>query len=210
MLTIFRPAILSISRSDRQVLFCCVGKRRPGTGGASDAASVGIWTANRWLGGTGHLVNSSRFWISDELTAAIGELSAPQLGGAIKLAIAWIIGVMADDWRLVLITAASLRSRTSKELAQLAKSKGVPGWHSMRKEQLIRSLVNHSKRAPKVKRDTASSRSRSASLAGKRPPKSKIARQIRNERLQRESCATSRWSTTWKGQRQIPKMIASS
>ncbi len=57
----------------------------------------------------------------------------------------------------------------------------------MRKEQLIRSLVNHSKRAPKVKRDSAASRSRSASLAGKRPPESKIARQIRKERLQRES-----------------------
>jgi hypothetical protein len=40
-----------------------------------------------------------------------------------------------------LITAASLRERTSKDLAQLAKKKGVSGWHSMRKEQLVRALL---------------------------------------------------------------------
>ncbi len=40
-----------------------------------------------------------------------------------------------------MITAASLRERTSKDLAQMAKKNGVSGWHSMRKEQLISALV---------------------------------------------------------------------
>jgi len=44
-----------------------------------------------------------------------------------------------------LITAASLQSQKSKELAQLARDKGIPGWHSMRKAQLIGAILEHSK-----------------------------------------------------------------
>lgn len=40
-----------------------------------------------------------------------------------------------------MITAASLKSRTSKDLAQMAKKKGVSGWHSMRKDDLVKALV---------------------------------------------------------------------
>jgi len=40
-----------------------------------------------------------------------------------------------------LITAASLRSNSSKILAQMAKKQGVSGWHSMRKEQLVKELL---------------------------------------------------------------------
>lgn len=40
-----------------------------------------------------------------------------------------------------LTTASSLRSQTAKKLAELAKQKGVPGWHSMRKEQLVTALL---------------------------------------------------------------------
>lgn len=39
-----------------------------------------------------------------------------------------------------MITAASLKTYSLKDLADLAKKKGVAGWHSMRKEQLIRAL----------------------------------------------------------------------
>lgn len=39
------------------------------------------------------------------------------------------------------MTAATLRSRTAKDLAQLARHNGVPGWHSMKKEELIDALV---------------------------------------------------------------------
>ncbi len=40
-----------------------------------------------------------------------------------------------------MITAASLKVYTAKDLAQMAKKRGVHGWHSMRKEQLIRAIV---------------------------------------------------------------------
>ena len=44
-----------------------------------------------------------------------------------------------------MITAADLRARTVKDLAAMAKRKGISGWHSMRKEQLVRALVRHAK-----------------------------------------------------------------
>jgi hypothetical protein len=43
------------------------------------------------------------------------------------------------------ITAASLKSRTAKDLAAMAKRKRVPGWHSMRKDELIKALVKLAK-----------------------------------------------------------------
>tara|TARA_Y100001933_G_C18964647_1_gene549732 strand:- start:237 stop:1337 length:1101 start_codon:yes stop_codon:yes gene_type:complete len=39
------------------------------------------------------------------------------------------------------MTANALRELTCKDLAQLAKKGGVRGWHSMRKEELIRALL---------------------------------------------------------------------
>ncbi|MCG8583160.1 MAG: DUF4912 domain-containing protein, partial [Pirellulales bacterium] len=39
------------------------------------------------------------------------------------------------------MTPAKLKSYTQKDLAQMAKKRGVQGWHSMRKEQLIKELV---------------------------------------------------------------------
>lgn len=60
-----------------------------------------------------------------------------------------------------MITVAKLRSRTVKDLATLAKRKGVPGWHSMRKEELIKALVKYAKRegAVGIKRGDGQSRS---------------------------------------------------
>lgn len=40
-----------------------------------------------------------------------------------------------------MITVAKLKTRTAKDLASMAKRKGIIGWHSMRKEQLIQALV---------------------------------------------------------------------
>ncbi|TWU27347.1 DUF4912 domain-containing protein [Bythopirellula polymerisocia] len=40
------------------------------------------------------------------------------------------------------MTAASLRSHTAKDLAQIARQQGVPGWHSMRKADLIKALIH--------------------------------------------------------------------
>lgn len=39
------------------------------------------------------------------------------------------------------MTAAALRSRTAKDLAQLARQHGVAGWHSMKKEELVEALI---------------------------------------------------------------------
>src|SRR5690349_16946775 len=46
------------------------------------------------------------------------------------------------------MTASSLRSQSCKELAQMARSVGLPGWHSMRKDELIQALVKHARRKP--------------------------------------------------------------
>jgi hypothetical protein len=38
-------------------------------------------------------------------------------------------------------TVAKLKTRTAKDLASLAKRKGIAGWHAMRKDQLIHALL---------------------------------------------------------------------
>ena len=48
------------------------------------------------------------------------------------------------------MTAATLRSLTAKDLAQMARERGVAGWHSMRKEELIGALVRVAKRRSSV------------------------------------------------------------
>jgi len=45
------------------------------------------------------------------------------------------------------MTTASLKAKPVRDLARLAKQHGVPGWHSMRKDQLIRALVRRAKSA---------------------------------------------------------------
>jgi uncharacterized protein len=44
------------------------------------------------------------------------------------------------------MTATTLRTYTAKDLAQMARENGVAGWHSMRKEELIRVLVRMAQR----------------------------------------------------------------
>jgi len=39
------------------------------------------------------------------------------------------------------MTAATLRSHTARDLAHMARQNGISGWHSMRKEELVRALV---------------------------------------------------------------------
>src|SRR4051794_29650452 len=50
---------------------------------------------------------------------------------------------------LLSMTASSLRNQSCKELAQMARAEGLAGWHSMRKDELVRALVNHARRKPK-------------------------------------------------------------
>ncbi len=94
-----------------------------------------------------------------------------------------------------MITAASLESQKSKELAQLAREKGIPGWHSMRKAQLIGAILEHAKKAKKSKSKTGSkstsvgrkstTRSRRSSDTAT-PSRSAIARKIQAQRQQEE------------------------
>jgi hypothetical protein len=43
------------------------------------------------------------------------------------------------------MTLANLKEKPVRDLARLAKQHGVQGWHSMRKDQLIRALVRRAK-----------------------------------------------------------------
>jgi hypothetical protein len=77
-----------------------------------------------------------------------------------------------------LVTLGSLKSHTSKSLAQLAKQRGIEGWHAMRKEELIKALVKHAKRRsdvsvsssrPRPKRSVNRSTSAAASRRSQTP-----------------------------------------
>ncbi len=57
----------------------------------------------------------------------------------------------------LVITAAKLKTRTVKDLAAMAKKKKIAGWHSMRKDELIRALIKHAK-AQAARRGTASAK----------------------------------------------------
>ena len=63
------------------------------------------------------------------------------------------------------ITTAKLRSRTAKDLATMAKRKGVQGWHSMRKEELVKALMR------RARADAAKAARKSHSNGHKSPAK---------------------------------------
>jgi hypothetical protein len=65
------------------------------------------------------------------------------------------------------MTSASLREKPVRDLARLAKQHGVSGWHSMRKDQLIKALVSKAKKALPV--DARRSAARPAVAATGRP-----------------------------------------
>ncbi|MDY0165709.1 MAG: DUF4912 domain-containing protein [Thermoguttaceae bacterium] len=97
-----------------------------------------------------------------------------------------------------MITAAKLKARTAKDLASMAKRKRVPGWHSMRKEELIKALLKQSRaegRNGKSKSDkpaTASSRSKATKVSSREKSARRKARV--EQRLQeiRERLAKSK------------------
>ena len=41
------------------------------------------------------------------------------------------------------MTPADLKTRTVRDLASLAKKQKVPGWHAMRKDELVKALLKH-------------------------------------------------------------------
>jgi len=52
--------------------------------------------------------------------------------------------------------AATLRNRTVKELADMARKKKVLGWHAMRKDELVRALVRKARQATAKRNGTGS------------------------------------------------------
>jgi uncharacterized protein len=50
-----------------------------------------------------------------------------------------------------LITTASLKTQSWKDLAEMAKNKGLSGWHSMRKDELVKALVRAAQRRAKLR-----------------------------------------------------------
>lgn len=78
---------------------------------------------------------------------------------------------------ITLITTASLKSSTVKDLVELAKSRGLAGWHGMKKDQLIRGLLKLTKKpapkpAPRVAKKTTAASAKVKSqprLAVKKP-----------------------------------------
>jgi hypothetical protein len=62
------------------------------------------------------------------------------------------------------ITASSLKARTVKDLARMARRKRIAGWHSMRKDDLVKALV-------RVAKSEAAREAKQNSRASKRPGK---------------------------------------
>src|SRR5437762_9180301 len=50
-----------------------------------------------------------------------------------------------------LITTASLKTQSWKDLAEMAKNKGLSGWHSMRKDELVKALIRAAQRRAKLR-----------------------------------------------------------
>src|SRR5262245_44812110 len=55
------------------------------------------------------------------------------------------------------MTAAVLKNHTARDHAQMAKAQGVVGWHSMRKEELVKALLKHSRQRRSAMEDVGES-----------------------------------------------------
>jgi hypothetical protein len=78
-----------------------------------------------------------------------------------------------------MITAASLKAQKSKELAQQAKQRGVSGWHSMKKDDLVKALL---KVARNEQRRKASQTSKTKSAASTATSKTKVKSSARGRK----------------------------
>jgi uncharacterized protein len=58
-----------------------------------------------------------------------------------------------------LITTASLKTQSWKDLAEMAKNKGLSGWHSMRKDELVKALVRAAQKRAKLRAAAANHKS---------------------------------------------------
>ncbi len=86
-----------------------------------------------------------------------------------------------------MVTAASLSSHKSTELAQMAREKGIPGWHSMRKAELISALLEltKNKKGNKTANRKSSPKSRKSTQETNRISTT-VSRKIKAQRAQEE------------------------
>ncbi len=61
-----------------------------------------------------------------------------------------------------MITAASLKEYTAKDLAQMAKRRGVTGWHAMRKDELVKALIKAAKSSGTTTKSKATAKPKKA------------------------------------------------
>ena len=107
-----------------------------------------------------------------------------------------------------MITAAKLRTRTIKDLAETAKRKKVPGWHSMRKEELVKALVNRARaQAAKAARRTQPKDGNNARVAAKSRP-TRTNGKAKGHRPLRPSQAPDKKALTPHGQRRLKQIRA--
>ncbi len=102
-----------------------------------------------------------------------------------------------------MINAASLKTRTVKELAAMAKRKRVPGWHSMRKDELIKALVKL------AKSEAAKSSRKGNSRAGKRSTQGASAKSAtKNGRDSRQNSSARKSSKPARSERRLKQIRA--
>lgn len=66
-----------------------------------------------------------------------------------------------------MITVAELSLHTVKDLAEMAKKKGIPGWHAMRKQELINALLQAARKEARQKKKNLSKTTASSKTRGK-------------------------------------------
>ena len=90
-----------------------------------------------------------------------------------------------------MITTADLKAQTRRELADLARNYGVPGWHGLKKDELIEEIKKVQRRLRR-KAATAKSRPRSAKLRKVVQASAKVNRRRSAAKLRNRSRQVSR------------------
>lgn len=95
------------------------------------------------------------------------------------------------------MTASTLKSYTCKDLAQMARSEGITGWHSMRKDELVAALV----RAKRKSQGKGAVKSAVTKKLQQRPTASPERLRVQREisRVQQESAERKNLSCTSEG-----------
>ena len=91
-----------------------------------------------------------------------------------------------------MITAATLKARTAKDLALMAKRKRVPGWHSMRKDELVKALLK------RARAEARKSKSNGQTSANTRP---------QNAKSRAKTATTSSQAKTARRKAQVEKRL---